>query len=354
MPAYRLGAVDARRLLAVTTAAAGAGSIGVTVAIRMNAADGGEGTAALWLILEPLALALLVAAVVRWSNPWIAVVCGSLAALGSALWVQRHLSNVPALEAAAASVGWLILPLAMGVVAWYLRWSEVTRGRAIAAAKAEQRLLLAVDLHDYVAHDVSEIVARAQAGAAVLPLGDPRIAELLAQIETAGIRALESMDRAVRALREDDELANASRGGIDDIEQLVHRFAAAGEIDVRVDRRVNGHIDGAIGAEAHRAVVEALTNVRRHAMRATAVVVRLHQMHDRLLVSIVDDGESEGPRRDRMGDGATSTGGLGLAAMAERVQLLGGAVEAGPQPPRGWKVTVTLPLTPSSLQGGRS
>ncbi|HET6673623.1 MAG TPA: ATP-binding protein [Agromyces sp.] len=337
--------METRRLFAVATAATGVASIAITVAIRMSATGIPERNAATWLIVEPLVLAVLVATVVRWSPPRAAAVSASLAALASALWVQRFLHDVPATESTAASAGWLVLPVAMGAVAWYLRWSEVTRTRAIAMVKAEQRLRLAVDLHDYVAHDISEIVARTQAGRAVLQLDDPRVAQLLAEIEAAGIRALESMDQSVRALGEDAELVHVTRGGIDDIEELVRRFAAAGEVGAVVDRRLTDRVDDAVGAEAYRTVVEALTNVRRHAVRATEVTVRLSRMDDRMVVSIADNGNS-GRRRSGRSDAApANAGGLGLVAMAERVQQLGGSVEAGPQRPRGWRVTAMLPLS---------
>lgn len=348
MPTSKLGAVEARRLLAVATACAGAASIAVTVAIRLGPVARGSQGAATWLMLEPLLLAVLVGVVVRWSPSRAAVLSGSLSALGSALWVQRFLIGVPVLDSVAASATWLIPSLASGTIAWYLRWSEFARTEAIALARAEQRSRLAVDLHDYVAHDISEIVARAQAGSAVLPLGDPRVAELLAQIEAAGLRALESMDQTVRALNEDDILRPRPRGGIDEIEQLVRRFAAAGEVDATVDSQVYVHIGAETGTEAYRTVVEALTNVRRHAVGATHVRVDLFQAGDRLFVSVSDDGSADIRTAESAED--SSTGGLGLVAMRERVELLGGSVEAGPRQPRGWTVVAQLPL-PDVLSG---
>ncbi len=343
--------VDAQRVLAAATAVAGASSIAATLTVRIGQAGVVERDVTPWLIVEPLALGVLVALVVRWSTPRPAVVCGSLAALGSALWVQRFLQGVPAPTATAASAGWLLLPLTMGILGWYLRWSETVRTRAVAMTKTEQRLGLAIHLHDYVTHDISEIVARAQAGTAVLPLGDPRVVELLAQIEAAGLRALESMDQTVRALSEDVELAHVERGGIDDIEELVRRFDAVSDVSADVVRRPTGRVGAEVGAEAYRTVVEALTNVRRHATRVSEVTVGLCRSGDRLFVSITDDGDTRHSRRGRSGATATSAGGLGLAAMTQRVQQLGGNVEVGPRRPRGWRVTATLPLSGRAEQG---
>lgn len=344
--------VDAQRVVAAATAAAGASSIAATLTIRMGETGAAEREATPWLIVEPLVLAVLVAMVVRWSATRPAVVCGSLAALGSALWVQRFLQGVPAPTATAASAGWLVLPLTTGIVGWYLRWSEIMRRRAVATTKTEQRLGLAVHLHDYITHDISEIVARAQAGAAVLPLGDPRVAQLLDQIEAAGLRALESMDQTVRALSEDEELAHVERGGIDDIEELVRRFDAVSDVGAVVVRRLSEHVGAEVGAEAYRTVVEALTNVRRHAARPTEVTVGLYQADGRLLISIADDGDTSSSQPGR--PVATSAGGLGLAAMSERVQQLGGSVEAGPQQPRGWRVTAALPLSGCTERGAKA
>lgn len=339
--------MDRRTLTAVTAAAAGSISIAVTALIRTTdqAMTGQDQDAGTWLLAEPLVLTAVVFVVVRWSEPRGAVVSGALAAAGSTLWVQRFVRDEPVLTAAAASAAWLIPPVVLGAAALYLRWVAAERARAIATARTEQRLRLAVDLHDFVAHDISEIVARAQAGAAVLPLGDPRVAELLGQIEAAGIRALESMDQTVHGLGEDGDPVRITRGGIDDIDELVRRFAAAGEVLAVVERRLTHEVSAITGAEAYRAVVEALTNVRRHAVRATAVTVVLTEADGCLLVSIVDDGDG------RSGSSRRATAGLGLAAMTERVQRLGGSVEAGPRRSRGWEVTVVLPLSRTTEQG---
>src|SRR5690606_9185106 len=125
-------------------------------------------------------------------------------------------------------------------LAWYMRWSAAERGRAAEAARREQRLRLAGELHDFVAHDVSEIVARAQAGRAVLTAGEPRLEKLLEQIEAAGVRALESMDRTVHMLRDEGSTARAPVGGIDDIEELARRFTESEGIEVVVERRLSG------------------------------------------------------------------------------------------------------------------
>ena len=349
-------AVSIERQIAVeqvAAAAAAAGSISVA-ATALSWVRPSNGTAqgqdiAPWLLAEPLLLTALVFVVLRWSPPRAAVGSGALAAAGSALWVQRFLRDEPLLTAISATAAWLIPAVVAAAGALYLRWLAAERARAITKAKTEQRLRLAVDLHDFVAHEISEIVARAQAGAAVLPLDDPRAAELLGQIEAAGIRALESMDQTVHGLGEDrdesEDTVRISRGGIDDIDELVRRFAAAGDVVAGVERTLTQQVSAVVGAEAYRSVVEALTNVRRHAVRATTVIVRLTDAGGQLVVSIADDG------RGRSAPSFRATAGLGLAAMTDRVQRLGGSVAAEPRRPHGWQVTVSLPTSHNIEQG---
>jgi signal transduction histidine kinase len=320
----------------------GAGAVSIALTAWLRAATGGSGSepdalTGLWILLEPAMLLVLVYLPVRWSPPRAAMASTATAGAAMALIVQRMLSGEPFLTLLAASALWLVPALVAGAAAWYLRWSVAERGRAAERARQEQRLALAGELHDFVAHDVSEIVARAQAGRMVLAGDDPKLAKLLEQIETAGVRALESMDRTVHMLQED-----ASRhpvGGLDDIDALARRFAASGGVEVVVERRPPVDAGRENGAVAYRAVVEALTNVRRHAPTAARVSIELAEDDGWLRVTVADDGRGA-PR-----SGSRASRGLGLAGMAERVERLGGTVEAGPREPRGWRVAVRLPLS---------
>lgn len=334
-----LAAGPASRFAPAAVVGAGAVSIAVTAWLRTRAADSGvepDALTGLWILLEPAMLLVLVYAAVRWSPPRAAAAAAGAAGAATALIVQRMLPGEPFLSLLAASALWLVPALAAGAVAWYLRWSAAERGRAAERARQEQRLGLAGELHDFVAHDVSEIVARAQAGRMVLAGGDPKLSKLLEQIEAAGVRALESMDRTVHMLRQD--ALRHPVGGLDDIEALARRFAASGDAEVVVDRRPLGDAGRENGAVAYRAVVEALTNVRRHAPTAATVSIEIAEDDGWLRVAVADDGRGA-PR-----SGARSSAGLGLPGMAERVERLGGTVEAGPREPRGWRVAVRLPL----------
>lgn len=293
----------------------------------------------LWLLLEPAVMLVFVYLPVRWSPPQHAVWSGGAAALAEALNVQRYIAGTPLGDRIAASAMWMIFAIAAGAIAWYLRSLADGRGRAIAEARQTQRLELAADLHDFVAHDVSEIVAQAQAGRIVLAPADPRLAEVLQRIETAGLRALASMDRTVHMLRESDTAAVTAPGVLADLSELVDRFGSAGDVRAELDDRFDGEAPREVAAVAYRVVVEALTNVRRHAWGATLVTVRLDRRDDRLTVTITDDGHGTATAVEHR-PGA----GTGLAGLTERVTALGGDLTTDTVRPHGWRLAARLPL----------
>lgn len=295
----------------------------------------------LWMLLEPAALPVLVYLALRWCPPRTALSAAGLVGLAAALSVQRYAQSGRLWEQVAASAMWLIPSLVAGLVAWYLRGLEADRRRAVEDARRRQRLDLAGDLHDFVAHDVSEIVAQAQAGRMVLGGSDPRVDELLERIEAAGLRALTSMDHTVHMLHDP---GRSPTGGLTDLPEVAARFDAVGPATVSLDMPDVEGVGRETGAVAHRIVVEALTNVRRHAPQATAVELALHCGEDLLLVTVTDDGSGDSPPRSR-GDS-----GLGLPGLTERVEALGGSLEAGPHSPRGWRLTARLPLANNRIK----
>jgi signal transduction histidine kinase len=233
---------------------------------------------------------------------------------------------------------WL-LPAAIAVaVALYLRRLSADRRRAVADARREQRLDLANDLHDFVAHDISEIVAQAQAGRMVLAADRPDLVKLLERIETAGVRALGSMDRTLDLLRDPGDAARAPVGGVDDLESLVERFNQGGGPVAVLDLRLTAPVPRETGAVVHRAVTEALTNIRRHAPTAANVALTLSDEDGDLWLTVDDDGRGTPKSASR------ASSGLGLAGMAERAQSLGGRLDAGPREPAGWRIELRIPL----------
>jgi signal transduction histidine kinase len=208
-------------------------------------------------------------------------------------------------------------------------------------AVVEERVRIARELHDVVAHHMS--VVSVQAGLARYVLAsDPAVAgTALDTIATASHEGLEEMRRLLLVLRVEPDAGHHPAPGLARIEDLVERVRAAG---VPVDLVVHGHQRALLpGADscAYRVVQEALTNVLKHA-RPTRVTVTLRYEENDLSVHIGDDGGGPPPAAR-----ADETAGHGLIGMRERAQLYGGTVTAGPRASGGFDVVLTLP-TPES------
>jgi signal transduction histidine kinase len=216
-----------------------------------------------------------------------------------------------------------------------LRQSDRERAVAATQARHDERLAIARELHDVVAHHVTGMVVQAQAGQLVAHRDPDRAASVLASIEQAGSEALTSMRRMVGALRTDDaEAPTAPAATLAELRELARRTTELGlPVHLEVDATLGVPAD--VAQSVHRIVRESLTNAQRHASGATGVRVRVERRVSSLDVVITDDG------RARSGQGS---GGFGLVGMAERVQSLGGTFAAGPRPGGGWEVHATFPL----------
>ncbi|HEX6420701.1 MAG TPA: histidine kinase [Acidimicrobiales bacterium] len=313
--------------------------------------------------VEAAGLLVLVVLAVRHAPASQAAGAVAAAAVAVGLSVARFEPPPAAATVAAGAVTWGGAVIGAGGAGLYLRSLDRRRRLAVVAAQDAQRLQLARDLHDYVAHDVSEMLALAQAGQ-VVATGDPPVARILRSIEDAGQRALASMDRAVHALQGAVDREGSPAAGpptLADLPVLTRRFAAASgvAVDLVVDDRTWDAVRAApteSSAALYRVAVEALTNVRRHAASARAVRVALRAMdatggrRAALELSVTDDG-----RAGAAPAAAGRQGGLGLAGLAEQLRDLGGTLEAGPRAPAGWAVTATVTLTGApAVDGGGS
>ncbi|WP_431729520.1 sensor histidine kinase [Verrucosispora sp. TAA-831] len=271
---------------------------------------------------------LLVYALFRWGSGQ-AVVLGAVIVLGKlGLW------------AAAGQVG-----LADTVAAFVVLFAAATLGSSVRyRARARQRELdqvtllererLARDLHDTVAHHVSAMAIRAQAGLAVAATHPQAAIEALQLIEAEASRALAEMRGLVRVLRTDEPAVLTPAPRIADLAG----FAAHAPDGPAVEVRVVGDIDGltpSVDRAVYRLVQESVTNARRHARHATHIRVRVEVDDASVRVRVSDDGESPA--------GPLPGSGYGLAGMAERAALLGGSCAAGPGPEQGWIVDAVLP-----------
>jgi signal transduction histidine kinase len=244
------------------------------------------------------------------------------------------------------------LAQALGLAAWLTTLgasTEVVRARRERAAEAartheeerrrrasDERLRIARELHDVVAHHLSLINVQAGVALHLLDQGPEQTRSALTAIRGASKDALEELRGVVDVLRGGEEAAPRTPAAtLGDLAAVVERAAAAG-LDVQV--RTGGTVrplPPAVDRAAYRIVQEALTNVVRHA-GARAAVVGLAYADEALVVQVDDDGP---------GTAAASNGtGSGLDGMRERAVALGGRLEAGPRPGHGFRVRAELPL----------
>ncbi|MFC4855603.1 sensor histidine kinase [Actinophytocola glycyrrhizae] len=210
------------------------------------------------------------------------------------------------------------------------RYRARARVRELDQVKLLERERLARDLHDTVAHHVSAMAIRAQAGIATAATHPDAAVDALRIIDAEAARALDEMRGMVRLLRTDGPV-DFSPG---------HRITDLARLGPPVEVTFTGDVDALpaqVSAGIYRLAQEAVTNAKRHARHATRVEVRVEADDHTVRLSVLDDGDPPG-RPD------TGTG-FGLVGMAERAELLGGTCEAGPAPGRGWAVTAVLPRT---------
>ncbi|WP_344486495.1 sensor histidine kinase [Glycomyces endophyticus] len=223
----------------------------------------------------------------------------------------------------------------------YLRSMDKLRRETQEEVRRAERLELAREMHDFVAHHVTGMVVLAQAGQVTDT--DPR--KSFADIEEAGLAALASMRRMVRMLRDDDAGGGVNPlGDLSQIEDLVDRFSREGtDATCFISPELAGEVAPEIAATAHRVVREALTNVRKHARGASRVrVVVASAGGHGLEVSVRDDGRQARGRFGRESL-AQSGSGLGLVGLRERVEAVGGQLRAQERPEGGWETAAWLP-----------
>jgi signal transduction histidine kinase len=198
---------------------------------------------------------------------------------------------------------------------------------------ADERVRIARELHDTLAHSLVAINVRAGVAVDLRDTQDPTAA--LQDIKQASADALRDLRATLSLLRAPDDAApTAPALDLAALPGLVDHARSAGlraEMDVQLD---GGAVPSAIGGAAFRIVQEALTNVLRHA-DASSAQVRVRADLDVLDIDITDDGRADP-------DGGDA--GLGLRGMAERAAALGGRLNVGPREEGGWRVHAVLPL----------
>ncbi|MCE4945661.1 histidine kinase [Streptomyces albulus] len=318
-------------------AAAAAASWTVTGVLALLPHRSAAGT---WGLPETVALLALLARTARRAEPPPAAVA-LCAALGTAvvaaplrMWHYNDLVNYA--FALTVAVGTL---LGLGC---YLRALDARRARAVTAVRQSERLELARDLHDFVAHHVTGIVVQAQAARTIRESAPERVDTMLTGIEKAGLETLDSMRRLVRVLREEEGRAVRPGELYAALAELAADFSRGGgpDVTVRIDAAARqARLAPEVETSVQRAVQEALTNVRRHAPGAVTVAVRAALRAGQLAVEVRNDGPV-----DRAATPAGGRSGFGLVGLRERAEAVGGSLTAGPTPEGGWQLTATFPV----------
>ncbi|WP_280687304.1 MULTISPECIES: sensor histidine kinase [unclassified Kitasatospora] len=263
----------------------------------------------------------------------------------------RRAAAVAAAGLAVTGLGWLVTTsqaaahFHMGVQGWLaglgaglvLRLSEHRRRAAVEAVRRDERLALARELHDVVAHHVSGIVMHAHAAQIMLRKQPDQLGDALADIERSGTDAMDAMRRVVALLRDEEDGA-AVTAGQEQLVDLVRRFEEHGPaVDLRLPTAAPTW-PPIVTTTVYRVVQESLTNIARHARGTRAATVTISQDSTDITVEIGNDAPPHPAIH------ASKRGGYGLVGMGERVEALGGTLSAGPQPGTGWSVRATLPM----------
>jgi signal transduction histidine kinase len=233
---------------------------------------------------------------------------------------------------------WVVAIVALSELARARReqWARERAERAQAARRRadQERLRIARELHDVLAHSISVINVQAGVGLALLDSDPEQARTALTTIKDKSKEALGEVRQVLDTLRAPGDAPRAPAPGLDRLPELVDQAASAGltvEVEGEPPRLPPG-----TDLAAFRIVQEALTNVVRHSGSRRA---RVHLARDggTLRLRIDDDGPATGADAGGSGNG--------LAGMRERAAALGGTVEAGPRPDGGFRVLAFLPLT---------
>jgi signal transduction histidine kinase len=286
--------------------------------------------------------------------------------LGADKWLRAHYP-VPTILAAAGA--WLV---GLVVRKQLLARAEhiavlAERAELLAAKQAEserratlaERLRIAREMHDIVAHHISVVVIQAQGAQRIADRDPARARTAMADVERTSRTALEEMRRLLGLLRTGEPAACQEEGtaqiadrayeppqGLTDIDMLAERLRRAGLRITIVRRGEPKDVPDDVGLTVYRIVQESLTNVLKHAGPASATVELAwagQQGAEQLEVTVTDDGRGASAALS-----AVPGAGRGTAGMRERAAAVGGKLSTGPRPGGGYRVHATIPLGESS------
>jgi signal transduction histidine kinase len=219
---------------------------------------------------------------------------------------------------------------------------EQTREEEGRRRVAEERLRIARDLHDSVAHAMATINVQAGVAAHVLDRRPESVKPALDAIQDASREVLDELAAMVRVLR--DEQGGASRAPTPGVAQIPELVDAAGVAHLPVSLETVGSVDAVgapVGTAVYRIVQESLTNVMRHAPGATTSVALRRAADDSLRLEVRNHGDVTEPGVRRAVNGS----GVGIRGMRERAEATGGVLDAAPCADGGFRVVATWSTT---------
>ncbi|GAA4922793.1 sensor histidine kinase [Streptomyces coeruleoprunus] len=275
------------------------------------------------------------------------VLTATAMSFGSAPWYTQQNVGIFAWTGMAAAAGDAVRSRRAFVDAIRERAERAERTREEEARRrvAEERLRIARDLHDVVAHHIALVNVQAGVAAHVMDRRPDQAKEALAHVREASRSALDELRATVGLLRQsgDPEAPTEPAPGLAVLDDLLDTFRNAG-LPVEVARTDgDDHLPAAVDLAAYRIIQEALTNVRKHAGPGVHAEVSVVRVGRTIEVTVLDDGGTGAPSASP--EEAPAPGGHGLVGMRERVTALGGALTTGPRYGGGFRVQAILPLT---------
>ena len=274
-----------------------------------------------------LPLREVAAAAVLQNVTFVAMVVADSAGFG----VPQYLTSVP-LYAATMLVGWTMQSRR-------LRFDALEReqGEASLRAAADERLRIAQELHDVVAHSLGVIAVQAGVGMHVIDTDPAEARRSLEHISRTSRSSLAEIRRVLGLVRAGEATATyAPTPGLADLPALVEEMAGAGLTVALSVAEDAADLPPGVELAAYRIVQEALTNALRHSGGATRATVRVEAAGGQLRVVVSDDGAGQ--------NGGRRPGGHGLVGMRERVAVYGGTLDVGPSAEGGFRVDAAIPF----------
>ena len=218
--------------------------------------------------------------------------------------------------------------------------AEADRLAEAERAVARERLRIAREMHDVVAHGMSVVAVQAAAAREIVHANPDKVEEVLERIERVSRESLTEMRRMLGVLRNtrEEDPSLTPQPTLDDVGEAVARSIESGVATELVITGTRRRLPPGIGLAAFRIVQEGLTNVRKHAGPKASATVRIDYEDEQVVLEVVDDG------RGAVSGIGRSGGGNGLIGMRERVEAYGGQLTTGPRAGGGYAVRAFLPL----------